>query len=196
MKSCLKWLIVTLILLAVPALSEEKEEILVGILPVTVAGDYKPLNSEDATTLLYQGLLANEPKAKVILLERQDSIQTLPQALAYAKSKQLDMIIWGRVWFKKDAYTNYTPSPYYRGRVKLQVATEAALNVAWVPTDKLVLSQPTIVVSNKKTRSWITDDFRHLNDEQSMAANSIREVANSLIHVVRKRHQAGWFHQS
>ena len=130
-----------------------------------------------------------------MLLERQDSIQTLPQAVALGRSQNLDMVIWGDVRFRKDSYTDMSPSPYYRGKVSLQVATEGDLMAAWIPEEKLVLSQPTIVTSNKKTRSWISDDVRDLSDEQAMAANALREVADSLVIVLRKRHQAGWMHR-
>ena len=192
MKSYTK-LLVLLLLLSVHGLAQE--QVRVGFLPVTVKGDFQPLTSEQATTLLYQGLQDNKPKVELVLLERQDSIQTLPQAVALGKSQNLDMVIWGDVRFRKDSYTNMSPSPYYRGKVSLQVATEGDLMSAWIPEEKLVLSQPTIVTSNKKTRSWISDDVRDLSDEQAMAANALREVADSLIVVLRKRHQAGWMHR-
>jgi hypothetical protein len=191
MKSTLKWLLVAILLLTVPGLSQE-DQVKVGIIPVTVGGTYKPLDAEQATSLLYQGLLANNPKAKIILLERQDDVVMVNQALDVAKKEQLDMIIWGRMRFRKDAYTDRSPSPYYRGRLDIQVATEANLEAVWVPTEKVVLSQPTLVVSSEKTLSWVDDDSRNLSVEQSIAANSVREVANSLIHVLRKRHQTGW----
>jgi len=186
-------LLVLLLLLSVHGLAQE--QIRVGFLPVTVEGDFQPLTSEQATTLLYQGLQANKPEVELVLLERQDSIQTLPQAVALGRSQNLDMVIWGDVRFRKDSYTDMSPSPYYRGKVSLQVATEGDLMAAWIPEEKLVLSQPTIVTSNKKTRSWISDDGRDLSDEQAMAANALREVADSLVIVLRKRHQAGWMHR-
>jgi len=186
-------LLVLLLLLSVHGLAQE--QIRVGFLPVTVEGDFQPLTSEQATTLLYQGLQANKPEVELVLLERQDSIQTLPQAVALGRSQNLDMVIWGDVRFRKDSYTDMSPSPYYRGKVSLQVATEGDLMAAWIPEEKLVLSQPTIVTSNKKTRSWISDDVRDLSDEQAMAANALREVADSLVIVLRKRHQAGWMHR-
>ena len=186
-------LLVLLLLLSVHGLAQE--QIRVGFLPVTVEGDFQPLTSEQATTLLYQGLQANKPEVELVLLERQDSIQTLPQAVALGRSQNLDMVIWGDVRFRKDSYTDMSPSPYYRGKVSLQVATEGDLMAAWIPEEKLVLSQPTIVTSNKKTRSWISDDVRDLSDEQAMAANALREVADSLVIVLRTRHQAGWMHR-
>ena len=186
-------LLVLLLLLSVNGLAQE--QIRVGFLPVTVQGDFQPLTSEQATTLLFQGLQDNEPKVELILLDRQDSIQTLPQAVELGKSQNLDMVIWGDIRFRKDSYTDKSPSPYYRGRVSLQVATEGDLMAAWIPEEKLVLSQPTIVTSNKKTRSWISDDVRDLSDEQAMAANALKEVADSLVVVLRKRHQAGWMHR-
>lgn len=186
-------LLVLLLLLSVPGPAQE--QIRVGFLPVIVEGDFQPLTSEQATTLLYQGLQDNKPKVELVLLERQDSVQTLPQAVALGKSQNLDMIIWGNIRFKKDSYTDMSPSPYYRGKVSLQVATEGDLMAAWIPEEKLVLSQPTIVTSNKKTRNWISDDVRDLSDEQVMAANALREVADSLVIVLRKRHQAGWMHR-
>ena len=73
-------LLVLLLLLSVHGLAQE--QIRVGFLPVTVEGDFQPLTSEQATTLLYQGLQANKPEVELVLLERQDSIQTLPQAVA------------------------------------------------------------------------------------------------------------------
>ena len=181
---------VAILFLALPGLGQE-EEIKVGIIPVTVAGDYKPLNAEQATSLLYQGLLANKPKAKVVLLKRQDDVVMVSQALEVAKAEQLDIIIWGRMRFKKDSYTDLSPSLYYRGRLDVQIATEANLEAVWVPTEKVILSQPTLVVSSEKTLSWVEDDS-NLSSEQAMAANSIREVADSLIHVLRRRHQTGW----
>lgn len=186
-------LLVLLLLLSVNGLAQE--QIRVGFLPVTVQGDFQPLTSEQATTLLFQGLQDNEPKVELILLDRQDSIQTLPQAVELGKSQNLDMVIWGDVRFRRDSYTDMSPSPYYRGKVSLQVATEGDLMAAWIPEEKLVLSQPTIVTSNKKTRSWISDDVRDLSDEQAMAANALKEVADSLVIVLRKRHQAGWMHR-
>ena len=185
--------LVLLVLLSVTGLAQE--QIRVGFLPVTVQGDFQPLTSEQATALLYQGLQDNKPKVELVLLDRQDSIQTLPQAVALGKSQNLDMVIWGEVRFRKDSYTDMSPSPYYRGKVSLQVATEGDLMAAWIPEEKLVLSQPTIVTSNKKTRSWISDDVRDLSDEQAMAANALKEVADSLVVVLRKRHQAGWMHR-
>lgn len=186
-------LLVLLLLLSVPGPAQE--QIRVGFLPVIVEGDFQPLTSEQATTLLYQGLQDNKPKVELVLLERQDSVQTLPQAVALGKSQNLDMVIWGNIRFKKDSYTDMSPSPYYRGKVSLQVATEGDLMAAWIPEEKLVLSQPTIVTSNKKTRNWISDDVRDLSDDQAMAANALREVADSLVVVLRKRHQAGWMHR-
>lgn len=192
MKKVIKLLVLLLFLFG-HGLAEE--QIRVGFLPVSVEGDFQPLTSEQATTLLYQGLQDNKPKVELVLLARQDSVQTLPQAVALGKSQNLDMIIWGDIRFRKDSYTDMSPSPYYRGKVSLQVATEGDLMAAWIPEEKLVLSQPTIVTSNKKTRSWISDDVRDLSDEQAMAANALREVADSLVVVLRKRHQAGWMHR-
>jgi hypothetical protein len=186
-------LLLFLLLLSVNGLAQE--QIRVGFLPVTVQGEFQPLTSEQATTLLFQGLQDNKPKVQLVLLDRQDSIQTLPQAVELGKSQNLDMVIWGDIRFRKDSYTDKSPSPYYRGRVSLQVATEGDLMAAWIPEEKLVLSQPTIVTSNKKTRSWISDDVRDLSDEQAMAANALKEVADSLVVVLRKRHQAGWMHR-
>lgn len=196
MKSFSVLFLVLLLALTAPGFADE--QVRVGLLPVVVRGDFQPLNSEQVTELLHEGLLANQDgksRVKLILLDRQDSIQTLPQAVEFGKSQNLDMVIWGDVSFQKDSYTDLSPSPYYRGRLRLQVTTEGALKVAWVPEEKLVLSQPTLVTSNQRTRNWVSDDLRDLSEEQTMAANAVQEVADSLVIVLRKRANAGWLHQ-
>lgn len=177
------------------AAAEEAQVVTVGLLPVTVEGDYQPLTSEQATSLLFQGLQASKTRASLVLLERQDNLKGLPQVLEYGQQKGLDLVFWGVVRFRKGAVPDLAPGSFTRGRLEIQVATEADLQVAFVPQAKLVLSQPTMVVSSRKTLSWVTGDTHHLSVEQSIAANSLREVADSLVYVVRRRHQAGWFEQ-
>ncbi len=106
----------------------QAEQVSVVVAPLRVSGDYQPLNSQQTTEILTMQL-EKHSQASYRILEM-DGPYFLEDALEAARAAEADLIVWGSVRYRKASQGSR--DPFTRGRLKLHVAAQANLNVAWV----------------------------------------------------------------
>jgi len=163
----------------------------VGVVPVQLIGDYQPLSALDTTDTLIRAFQEQAPDVEFVLLENSGQVVFASQALEVAKKAGVELIVWGDVRFAEGA--DPSRQPYYRGRLDLYLSTEADLQVLWAAENKLVLTEPTWVSTNRQTQELVTG-AKDYSVEQTLAANTLVEVAKAVVQVLRNRKKAGWFH--
>lgn len=160
----------------------------VAYVPITVSGDYQPLDSASVSQLLLQSLRSAAPELEFVELQvDMDSLDPeaeIAKALQTAKESGATYVAWGEVSFQRSAQPS-RGDVYNAGRLKLLITAIADIQVATVEDGKRVLSQPTMVTSSGQSRAFTeTGDPQ---TEQRLARDSVSEAARAIVEVVRKR---------
>ena len=182
-------------LLVGPALAEDAvttKITKVAYVPITVRGDYQPLDAAAVNELFLQTLKASAPELEFFPLqvdmESLDPDAVVKQAFATAQANGAEMIAWGSVSFQRSSQTSRTDA-FNRGRLKYLITAIADIQVASVANQERILSQPTMVTSSDQSNS-----FTETGDPQTelrLAKESVAQAAKSIVEVVRKRRAGG-----
>lgn len=193
--SLFKAFILCLALLVGPALAEDAvttKITKVAYVPITVRGDYQPLDAAAVNELFLQTLKASAPELEFFPLqvdmESLDPDAVVKQAFATAQANGAEMIAWGSVSFQRSSQTSRTDA-FNRGRLKYLITAIADIQVASVANQERILSQPTMVTSSDQSNS-----FTETGDPQTelrLAKESVAQAAKSIVEVVRKRRAGG-----
>ncbi len=160
----------------------------VAYIPVTVRGDYQPLDAATVNELMLECLRKEAPELEFVMLQVDlDSFDVegeVERAVQTARQNGAAMIAWGEVGFQRSAQTSRGDT-FYRGRLKLLVTAIADIQVASVESGERILSQPTIVTSSGQSNAFTEDGDPET--EKRLASDCVRESAKAILEVVRQR---------
>lgn len=164
------------------------EPVRVAYVPISVTGDYQPLDTAAVSQLMLQSLRSSAPELEFVELqvdmESLDPEAEIARAMQTAKEGGATYIAWGDVSFQRSAQPS-RGDVYNAGRLKLMITAIADIQVATVADGQRILSQPTMVTSSGQSRA-----FTETGDPQTelrLARESVSEAAKAIVEVVRQR---------
>lgn len=160
----------------------------VAYFPVSVEGAYQPLPSADIDQVFLAALKASAPDLEWVPMTLDlgdvDPETAVQSALAAARDAGAELIAWGDIRFDRSSQTARGDS-FNRGRLKLLITAEADIQVVRVSDQERILSQPTMVTSTDLSNAYT--ETGDPDTEKRLAKDSLKEAAESVVDVVRKR---------
>ena len=164
------------------------QQVRVAYVPISVTGEYKPLDTDTVSKLLLQSLKSAAPDLEFVELqvdmESLDPEAEVAKAIQTAKENGATYIAWGDVSFQRAAQPS-RGDVFNAGRLKLMITAIADIQVMTVADQQRILSQPTMVTSSGQSRAFTeTGDPQ---TEQKLARDSVTEAASTIVDVIRQR---------
>lgn len=160
----------------------------VAYFPVKLVGSYQPLSAAQVDETFLAALKAGGSNLEWVPLTLElanvNPETAIEQALAAAQADGAQLIAWGDIRFDRSSQTARGDS-FNRGRLKLLITAEANIQVVRVSDQERLLSQPTMVTSTDLSNAYT--ETGDPETEARLAKESLREAADSVAGVIRKR---------
>lgn len=159
----------------------------VAYVPVTLEGDYLPVDQARLNEVLMAAFQKSAPELEFVPLQMNwnDNLGNIfEEAAQAARQEGADLIAWGTVSFEKATDRNRTDL-YNRGRLKFMVTVNANIQVASASDGSRILAQPTQVTSTEQSQALADSGDPEL--EKKLAEEGLREAAATIVDVVQRR---------